>query len=242
MEESIENLSSKLSAYFDKSSIEALGKASLFVQRSSARLGSYEFLLMNIFDRSSSKERSLNDSCAWLEEYFGISLSKQSLDERYNSYSVAFMRSCFEELLSRINKLSLNKLDLKTFSRIQLTDATSFRISDNLSTFYKGYKGNAGPSVLKIHLNYDLLNGEIADISLGDGCVHDNSYKFGATEKIKEAGLYLRDLGYYSFAYFRQLEESGAYFLSRAKTNVTFYQQDAAGNYEKDELERLSTC
>ena len=131
---------------------------------------------MNIFDRRSSKERSLNDSCDWLEEHFGISLSKQSLDERYNTYAVSFMKECFEKLLTKVNELELNKLSLKDFSSIQLTDATSFRISDNLSTFYKGYKGNAGSSVLKIHLNCDLLNGQIEEISLGDGSVHDNAY------------------------------------------------------------------
>ena len=143
------------------------------------------------------------------------------------------MKECFEKLLTKVNELELNKLSLKDFSSIQLTDATSFRISDNLSTFYKGYKGNAGPSVLKIHLNYDLLNGQIEEISLGDGSVHDNAYNFGKNEEIKPAGLYLRDLGYYSFDYFRQLEESEAYFLSRAKTNVTFYQRDIDGNYQK---------
>ncbi|CAA6825909.1 MAG: Unknown protein, partial [uncultured Aureispira sp.] len=60
MEKKIEKISSKLSSYFERARIEALGKKNLFVQRSSAKLGSYEFLLMNIFDRSSSKERSLN--------------------------------------------------------------------------------------------------------------------------------------------------------------------------------------
>jgi hypothetical protein len=238
MEERIEQLSLKLYRYFKASRIEELGEKSLFVQRSSAKLGSYAFLLMNIFDRRSSKERSLNDSCDWLEEYFGISLSKQSLDERYNTYAVSFMKSCFEELLSEINSLELKKINLKSFSSIQLTDSTSFRIGDNLSDFYKGYKGNAGPSVLKIHLNYDLLNGQIEEIRLGDGSVHDNAYTFGKDEKIKPAGLYLRDLGYYSFDYFRQLEESDAYFLSRAKTNVTFYQKDKQGNYKKMSWEK----
>jgi len=109
MEKHIEKISSNLSSYFDKARIDALGKKNLFVQRSSAKLGSYEFLLMNLFDRSSSKERSLNDSCDWLEDHLGISLTKQSLDERYNTYAVSFMKNCFEELLGEVNKLALKK-------------------------------------------------------------------------------------------------------------------------------------
>lgn len=233
MEKTIKRLTEQLSHYFDRARIKDLGRESLFVQRSSAKLGSYEFLLMNIFDRSSGKEKSLNDSCDWLEEHFGISLTKQSLDERYNTYSVLFMKRCFEQLLAKLQEQELRKLELKNFSSIQLTDATSFRIPDQLSTFYKGYKGRGGAAILKAHFNYDLLNGKIEEISLGDGSLHDNAYNFGDQEEIKEKGLYLRDLGYYSFAYFQQLEDAGAYFLSKAKTNAIFYQKDESGNYQR---------
>jgi len=231
--ERIQEMAFRLSAYFDIATITGIGKESLFVQRSSSRLGSYEFLLLNVFDRSTGKERSLNDSCDWLEEHFGISMTKQSLDERYNTYAVSFMKSCFERMLDSVNKKELKKLNLKSFSSIQLTDATSFQLPASLSTFYKGYKGRGGKSMLKAHLNYDLLSGRIEDISLGDGSRHDNLYNFGEGEAIKAKGLYIRDLGYYDFKYFRQLSESNAYFLSRAKTNATFYRQHSNGVYEQ---------
>lgn len=239
MTSSIIKISDLLTAFFSKEKIEWLGKEHKFVQRSSAKLTSYHFLLMNIFDRTSGAEKSLRDSCVWLEEHLGISMSKQSLDERYNTYAVRFMKSCFETLLQQVNASELKKVALKTFSVVQLTDATSFKIDDSLSSFYKGYKGRGGQGMIKLHLNYDLLNGEITDVCLGDGGQHDNSYTFGASETIQEGGLYLRDLGYYDFDYFDALAQAGSYFLSRAKTNATFYTKTADDSYERLVLEDM---
>ena len=89
---------------------------------------------------------------------------------------------------------------------------------------------------VKLHLNYDLQTGLIADISIGAGCVHDNSYNFGKDEVILKDGLYLRDLGYYSFKYFEKLDKAGVYFISRAKTNASFYFKANYGDYERIEL------
>lgn len=55
------------------------------------------------------------------------------------------------------------------FSKIQLVDSTSFKIPDDLSTFYKGYQGKGEAASLKIHFNYNFLNGGIVDICLTDG-------------------------------------------------------------------------
>ena len=230
----LEQLSELLLSCFSQPVIEALGRSSRFVQRSTARLDGFTFLLLNVFESYSTFDSSLNERCDWLEEHFGLSMRKQSLDERYNTYAAAFMKSCFLHVLSRMNRNTLS--GPFPFKCIQITDSTAFKIPDQLRVFYKGFQGNGGESVVKIHLNYDLLQGGIADISIGDGSDHDNSYGFGPEEKIIPEGLYLRDLGYYKFEYFRRLDEAGAYFLSRAKTNATFFSQNADGVYERIDL------
>lgn len=226
-----------LSSFFSKGWLNKLGKSSRFVQRSTSRLGGWEFLLLNVFNTGSPM--SLNEHCDWLEEHFSISMSKQSLDERYNTYAVAFMKSCFEQLLEKVNEELIEQLPAMSFECIQLTDSTSFKIPDQLAPFYKGYEGKGGEAMIKLHLNYDLQTGSIADIAIGDACKHDSSYNLEASEAFVKQGLYLRDLGYYSFDYFRQIVEADAYFLSRAKTNATFYQKNAQGAYEKLDLSSL---
>ena len=76
-----------------------------FVQRSTSRIDSMTFLLLNVFNSSSGM--NLNDSCDWLDEHFDIDMTKQSLDERYNTYAVSFMKRCFEGILSQMNQTSM---------------------------------------------------------------------------------------------------------------------------------------
>jgi len=212
-----EELLTEIRNCFDLEEIESLSKDSKFVRRSTAKLRGLPFLLMNVFDTTDGKERSLNDSCDWLSEHFGIEMSKQSLDERYNSYSVEFIKSCFNRVLQIVNEGTVDRSIELPFSKIQLTDATSFRIPDTLSDYYKGWKGQGGEAIIKMHLNYDFLKGEIEDIFLTDGVSQDNKYKLGATESIVTNALYMRDLGYFDLQHFIKLDEKEAYFLSKPR-------------------------
>lgn len=218
-----------LKSCFSASEIEDLARSSKFIRRSSSRLSGLSFLQMNVFDSSDGKERSLNDCCDWLSDEFDISMTKQSLDERYNTDAVSFMRSCFKRTLEILNKDVVKSISGLPFSRIQLTDATSFKIPSNLSPFYVGH--DDGGATIKMHFNYNLLNGEVADLLLTDGVSNDSSYKFGKDEQIEANGLYIRDLGYLNSTYLNALEQGGAYFLSRSKSNSVYSRLNEKGEY-----------
>lgn len=232
-----ESLLSELKEIFDSQEIEQLARSSKFIQRSTSRLSGMSFLLMNVFDSTDGKERSLNDSCDWLEEHFDVLITKQSLDERYNTDSVRFLKSCFDRVLKKVNEGILDReMDLP-FSVIQLTDSTSFQIPADLSTFYLGYKGNGGEAIIKMHFNYNLLNGAVTDILLTDGAANDNKYKLGKEEKVQSNGLYIRDLGYFDLAYLNTIAQNDAYFLSRSKSNAVYSRLDEKGKHVRIKIE-----
>lgn len=231
-----ESLLSEIKSCFDIEELDQLSKESKFVRRTTAKLTGLPFLMMNVFDTTDGKERSLNDSCDWLEEHFDISISKQSLDERYNTYSVDFIKLCFSRVLQIVNEGLVGRAIATGFSKIQLTDATSFRIPDSLAESYKGWEGQGGAAILKMHLNYDFLTGGIEDIFLTDGASNDNKYKLGSKEIIIANALYVRDLGYYDLQHFIKLDKAGAYFLSRAKTNCTYSVKDEKGEFQKVDI------
>lgn len=230
-------LISELKNCFSKKEIEKLARSSKFIQRSTSRLTGQSFLMMNVFDSTDGKERSLDDSCDWLLDNFQTDITKQSLDERYNTDAVRFIKSCFSRVLQTVNKGVLDRNLELPFSRIQITDSTSFQIPPNLATFYKGYKGNGGKAILKMHLNYNLLNGKIADLFLTDGVANDNLYKLGKHEKIEATGLYIRDLGYYDLKHFQKIDKENGYFLSRAKTDAAYSKKDKDGELYRIKLE-----
>ncbi len=232
-----EELISELKNCFLKKEIEELARSSKFIQRSTSRLTGESFLMMNVFDCTDGKERSLNDSCDWLLEHFQTDLTKQSLDERYNTDAVRFIKSCFSRVLEMVNKGVLERNLELAFSKIQITDSTSFQIPPNLAIFYKGYKGNGGNAILKMHLNYNLLNGQITDLFLTDGVANDNLYKLGKLEKIEANGLYMRDLGYYDLKYFLKLDKEKGYFLSRAKTDAAYNKLGEDGEFYRIKIE-----
>lgn len=221
---------------FDSKQIAKIAKESKFIQRSTSQLTGESFLMMNVFDSTDGKERSLTDSCDWLGEHFGLNIKKQSLDERYNTYSVAFIKSCFSRILQIVNQGVLDRNIELPFSKIQLVDSTSFQIPEQLATFYEGYKGNGGKAILKMHFNYNLLNGEVADIFLTDGSANDNTYKLGKDEVIIRNCLYIRDLGYFDLKHFMKIDKENAYFLSRIKTNAVYSMLDENGKMERIDI------
>lgn len=232
-------LAKQISSCFPEALIEEHAKSTKFVWRSTSRLNGMTFFLMNVFDTTCCNERSLNDCCDWLEDHYGIEMTKQSLDERYNKRSVDFIKVCFNHVLQTLTKSETSQLAPVPFSVIQIVDSTIFKLSGNLASHYVGNGGDGGPSFAKIHFNYDLLNGLIQDVHITDGVAHDNLYKFGKTEQIKPSGLYLRDLGYYDVTYFNNLADNDAFFLSRGKANAVYYQKNEQGKLKRIELEKV---
>jgi len=167
---------------------------------------------------------------------FGINIKKQSLDERYNTHAVSFIKSCFNRILQIVNEGVMDRELELPFSKVQLVDSTSFQIPEHLATFYEGYKGNGGKAILKMHLNYNLLNGGITDICLTDGSANDNLYKLGKGEEIIPNCLYIRDLGYFDLNHFIKLDKNGAYFLSRSKTNAAYSMRNKKGKIERIDI------
>jgi hypothetical protein len=161
---------------FSNREIEELARSSKFIQRSSSRLTGMDFLLMNVFDSINGKERSLNDCCQWLEENRDVSIKKQSLDERYNTDSVRFMRMCLARAIEMVNHGFTSSFSNNSFKGIHLTDSTSFKIPGTLSSFYQGGGDKSRDAAIKIHLTYDLLDGKVNDLGIRSGKEHDGTY------------------------------------------------------------------
>ena len=217
----------QLREFFDHQRLEQQALASRLVERSTSRLNGQAFLMLNVFAQGSGKETSLEDQCNYLQQVFGINMKKQSLDERFNTYAVRFMRSCFiEALTAGLLDVDINKVK-GVFKRVLLTDATSFQLPACLATYYQSNGGDTSGASIKIHQSYDLLNGQIVDIQLFSGCENDNSYRTSAISSMlpQANDLYLADLGYFDLAAFRQIDQAGAYYLSRFRTRTSLYRK-----------------
>lgn len=213
-------LQDAITSYFSATELENLARETKFVERSSSRLSGQSFLMLNVFSPSQGVENSLMDQCDRLCDWFGIEMSKQSLDERYNTYAVAFMRQCLGKILSQRLLKPSNLLQGGVVKKILLTDATSFQLPAHLAIFYPGSAGSASEAMVKIHQRYDLLSGQPVDIQVVGGSSNDTLYKPGDAGQVEAGALYLSDLGYLDYGRLEEMQKAGAYYLSRAKSNI----------------------
>ena len=224
---------SGLSQYFEASSLEDLGKQVRFVERSSSRLDSWMFLQLNTCLIDNAKEVSLNDMVGILRDNFNVKMTKQSLDERFNSYSVSLMRNCFEQIFEQILPTSKPLAEIPSgFKRVILRDATSFQLPAHLSSFYQGNGGDTTGSVIKIQQEYDLLSGKILRLDLRNGIENDAEWVNQKGLDVCADDLHLMDLGYYKLETLKNIDQQGGYFVSRYKTNTSLFTKNVFGNFE----------
>jgi len=77
-----------LSDSFQTDILENLAKDCSFIERKSSRLSTTMFLELNLCNFGEKGTKSLTEQCR----------CKQSLDARYNTYAVKFVKACFETM------------------------------------------------------------------------------------------------------------------------------------------------
>lgn len=221
-----------LSDFFEPDTLEELGREVKFIERSSSRLTAWMFVLMNTCFIKSSKETSLNDLSDELWEQFGIRITKQSLDERFNIYGVALMKKCFETVLEKVLNSSTSTGWHCSFNRVILRDATSFQLPAHLKTFYEGNGGDTTGSVIKIQHEYELLSKKVLRLDFRNGKENDVQWLNEKSLIVEPNDLHLMDLGYYKLANLIQIAMAGGYFVSRYKIGTGIFSKNTAGEFE----------
>ncbi len=79
-------------------------------------------------------KKSLSEECEFLASEFNIEVTKQSLDERYNTYAVGFMKRCFGKVLNEVLVRERSWAGFGgIFGRIRIGDSSSFQLPSNLA-------------------------------------------------------------------------------------------------------------
>lgn len=217
---------------FKGGQIEQLARQSGFIVRSSSRLSGAAFLEMLVQHIAPGKEWSLTDQCDYLREHHGIELTKQSLDERYHCFSVAFLKSCYEAILAAsFNSRSAVGGIVASFDSIYLTDSTSFQLPAQLSAFYQSNGGSTTGASVKIHQTIELLRFQLQDFSISSGKDNDGNYWKNKGFHLGNNSLWIADLGYFSWDTLEQVAASDNYFLCRYKTGTSVYIKDKEDTY-----------
>jgi hypothetical protein len=227
----IENLEIEISSFFTTEAIEQLAKQSKFVQRENAvKVDGRIFLDLIVFNSDQLKEQSLNDLAVDLGCKYGIEITKQSLNERFNNYALLFLKNALEKLLN--NQLSINRLSVasKQFNRILIKDSVCFQIDESLKDLYEGSGGSGSEAAIRIQFEYDVLNGTINDLTVNAFNDQDATDSLTTIEKTQAGDLVIRDLAYMSLEVLKKFIIKAVIFICRVKSNTKIYEFNN-GNY-----------
>jgi hypothetical protein len=207
--------------------IEVKAHQSGFVKRKSKLTGS-RFAHLLVFSNGNLAQTSLLGMCQDFEYSHNGMLAKQSLDERFNSSAVAFLKLLMEEVLSRHVPSDGFKDLLPNCETIRIKDATSFQLPEELCGVYPGSGGKTSKACLKIQFEYDLKSGKILELSVGPYTKSDLANSYETIESINEKDLLIRDLGYIGLDFLVKVENRGAFYLNRIKSNISVWTADKA--------------
>jgi hypothetical protein len=221
-------LGKELEVWFNNEACETLARKTRFIQRSTSRLTGSEFfnlLTVGVLDEPTISYEGL---CDLLEQRNPeLQITPQALCERMNSDSaVAFLKAGLEKTLKETTRQQTEVMEtawLAAFPRVLLQDSTQMQIHEKLSAEFKGSGGNASTASIKIDYSYDVKNEKAEHFALRQGADSDQGFAEDLSARIQQDDLVIRDLGYFSLAFFAHLVSVGAYFLSRLRFNVNVY-------------------
>lgn len=152
-------------------------------------------------------------------------MSKEGLNQRFNASAVTFLQKLFSTLLQE-KLLSSSSLPCELgshFHRIRILDSTVFQLPDPYAEQYQGSGGSAHTAGMKIQLEYELKIGSFLQMDVGPGKNNDGTKR---AKTVEENDLCIRDLGYFCLDDFKEMEQRGAFYVSRLKLNVRVYKKN----------------
>jgi hypothetical protein len=153
-----------------------------------------------------------------------IMVSKQAIFERMNTAWVETLKCLLKEVIGIMAKRKFNRALFKNFNQIWLQDSTSIKLPNILYDKFKGniVKGQKS-AVAKLNVITNLLSGSCALLQWSAYTVTEQALSSEILSIARKGDLVIRDLGYFVFDVFKQMNDEGIYFLSRWRYGVLLF-------------------
>ncbi len=207
------------------------------------------FFGMILYCASQTESCTLEQACSMVDEKFGVKISKQSLNERFNKDAIVYVKQILSLALERQLSEVLIPGFLPQFKKIRIKDGTRFNLPDRLSEYYKGSGGSKGVSnaAVCIQYEYDARSGKILSLDITSGTKNDQIDAKETVNRVDLDDLIIRDLGYYSLPTLTSFDLAGAFFITRLGTKTNIYKPEEQKEVSfkslyEDMLKKQQTC
>jgi hypothetical protein len=212
----------------------SVAKRTGFVKRVPRKINPRQYVDMLLFSDFNNAEVSLNDHSIKLNFDHKVSIRKQSLNERFNAKSVAFIKTLLSEQIKTQMDATIDTDILKYFTGVKIKDSTRFQLPPNLKKDYPGSGGGASQAGVHIQFEFDVKSGNVSEISVTDALQQDATNAEQTIEQVQKGSLIIRDLGYFSTGVLQAIEEKEAYYISRLQPKVKIFELKGDGYHELD--------
>lgn len=203
---------------------EALARSSGFLRRSPRKIPMADFLLA-LVALAAESFLTLERVASVIALATQLSYSKQALHKRLTPAIERFLAQTATALFGQLPEAQ-SPLDgwLRPFRRVLLHDSTVEALPDHLANIFPGSRNQRkGFAALKIQFIAELRRSQVLHLSLSGFTRNDQAAAPDILEVAQPGDLIIRDLGYFVIRAFQWIDELGAFFLSRCRTDVNLY-------------------
>lgn len=216
---------------FSNKHIEEIAKHSKLKKRNSGKLKPENMLWLGCFSNHNICIDSLEEMVSHLNFEKNISISPQALDQRFGEETVTFFKNIFISLLKNQILGKTKTFNSHSFRNIFLMDSTEIKLPNKCKDKYKGAQLQ---STMKINLLLELLNFSIKNISLNEGVKNEQNFSKHIYKHLSVDSLVLKDLGYFNFEDFKEIEDRNSFFISRLRAGTKLFSLNPSPSYSKN--------
>ena len=144
-------------------------------------------------------------------------ISRVALHYRFSAAAAAFLLICLQFVLKQKFSCTgvIDTKLLRPFRRVLLVDSSSWDVNESLRNVLPGSGGAASAANCKLQTAYDYKRGELEFLDVTAGTVPDNRYTAHLPGMLQKGDLLLVDLGYFKLQTLFEIDEKGAFYLTR---------------------------
>lgn len=159
-----------------------------------------------------------------LTSVIGKTVSKQAIFYRMTASWSATLKALLLHVMEQQSSRQVNTCLFRWFNQVWLQDSTSLRLPESLAHHFRGnVSGGEQKAVVKLQVIINAVASTCAMMEWVNFTVNEQRLSHSILRIAKAGDLVIRDLGYFVLRVFKQLDQSGIFFLSRCKYGIYFY-------------------
>jgi hypothetical protein len=218
-------------------SILPLARSTGFLIRK-GKIDPFAFVLSMVFGQLSVLRQTL----ASLAQSLPVQVSRQAIDCRYNSKTLAFMRAVFFHCLDQTFDWTPAQPQAQAlkqhFSALYLLDSTCFDSPETLKEIFPSCGGDGSAANVKVLLRYELIAGRLELLKVMEGKRSDQGQAWAAAQRLEKNQLQINDKGFFDAKAWQAAQKAGAYLLMPLPHSVTLWTVKPDGTEQSLDLDR----